>query len=71
MRITIRVIPRAKKERVEKSHNGLKVYVSQAPVDGKANKRLLEVLAAHLKVKRSSLSIVKGTTSRDKIIEIK
>jgi uncharacterized protein (TIGR00251 family) len=71
MKIKLRVIPRAKKERVEESASGLRVYVNQPAVEGKANKRLLEVLAAYLKVRKSSLSIIKGKTSRDKIIEIK
>ena len=70
MKIRVRVIPKAKKERVEGFGDGLKVYVNAPALEGKANKRLLEVLALHLKVKKTSLRIIKGETSRNKIIEI-
>jgi len=70
MRISVRVVPNARKERVEAFASGLKVYVTAPAIEGKANKRLIEVLSKHLKVRKSSLSIVKGTSSRDKIIEV-
>ncbi|MBN2120719.1 MAG: DUF167 domain-containing protein [Candidatus Omnitrophica bacterium] len=70
MMLKVRVVPRAKKEKIEEFQQGLKVYVTAPALEGKANKRLLEVLATHLKVKKSSLKIIKGQTSRDKIIEI-
>ena len=70
MKIKVRVIPKAKKEGVEGFGDGLKVYVSAPALEGKANKRLLEVLASHLGVKKSSLAIIKGKTSRNKVIEI-
>ena len=70
MRIQVRVVPNAKKERVESFASGLKVYVTAPALEGKANKRLIQVLSRHLKVKKSCLSIVRGETSRDKIIEV-
>ena len=71
MKIQVRVVPQAKKERVEPFGSGLKVYVRQPALEGRANKRLIEILSKHLNVRKSSLSIVKGATSRDKIIEVK
>lgn len=70
MIIKIRVVPKAKKEKVESFSDGLKVYVSKPALKDQANKRLIEVLAEHLKVRKSSLSIIKGHTSKDKLIEI-
>lgn len=70
MKIKVRVIPRAKKEKVEEFGEGLKIYVAAPALEGKANKRVLEVLALHLEIKKSSLTIVKGKTSRDKIVEV-
>jgi len=68
--IQVRVIPRAKKNRVEKFGSGLKAYLTVPPVEGKANKALLEALAGHLKVKKSQLRIIRGRKSRDKIIGV-
>ena len=70
MRIKIKVIPGAKKERVERGPDFLKVYLTQPPVEGKANKRLIEVLAEHFDVKKYQVNIVAGHKSRQKIVEI-
>ena len=71
MRLSVKVQPRSSNSRVEKKADGsLKVYLQTAPVDGKANKALIEVLAEYLKVRKKDISIVTGETSRKKIIEI-
>jgi uncharacterized protein (TIGR00251 family) len=70
-RYRIRVIPRASRNQVILSDSGeLKVKLTAPPVDGKANEALLEVLADHFKIRKSSLKIHSGATSRNKIIEI-
>jgi uncharacterized protein (TIGR00251 family) len=67
--VLIRLAPRAAKNRIGGEHNGrLKVSVTSPPVDGKANKHLIKLLSARLKVARTNLSIVAGETSRDKTI---
>jgi uncharacterized protein (TIGR00251 family) len=70
MRIKVRVVPRAKREKIEEFDEGLKVYVTKPALRGEANRRLLEILAPYFKVKKSCLRIIKGQTSRDKIIEL-
>ena len=70
MKIKVKVFPKAKKERVEEFGEGLKIYVAPPALEGKANKRMLEALAAHLKIKKSALKIIKGKTSRDKVVEV-
>ena len=67
----MRVTPLAKKERVEKVSGGFKVYVCAPASEGKANKRLEKVLSAYLKVKKSSIKILKGAKSRNKVVEIR
>ncbi len=69
MRIGVRVVARAKRNDVRREGAGYKVYLTQAPVDGKANKALLDLLAGYLGTKKSQLSIVSGLKSRDKVIE--
>ena len=47
-----------------------KVYLTAPPVDGKANQALIKFLAKHYNVSKSSIEIIKGEKSRNKIIEI-
>ena len=69
--IHIRVVPNAKKNEVKKFSNGFKVYLTAPPVEGRANKMLLKILADEFSLKKSQLSIARGVNSRDKIIRIK
>ena len=70
MRLSVKVIPQAKKDRIVEEPGRLKVYLTAPPVDGKANEALIEVLAARFKVKRSQVKIVKGQKGRLKIVDI-
>lgn len=71
MRIQIRVRTRSKKQAVEDCGNGLYVVrVHAVPEDGKANDAVIGLLADFFDVGKSHVQIVKGITSRDKIIEI-
>ena len=69
--INIKVIPRARKNDVIEFAGGFKVYLTAPPTEGKANKALLEVLARHLNLKKSQLTIIKGEKSRNKVIRVK
>jgi uncharacterized protein (TIGR00251 family) len=51
--------------------DALKVKVHAPPVGGAANDELIEILAAEFQVKKPSIKIARGHSSRDKIIEIK
>jgi uncharacterized protein (TIGR00251 family) len=69
--ITVKVQPRSPKPGVEKTGgNEYKVRVGAAPDKGKANEELIEVLAAFFDVPKSSLRVLRGTTSRVKLISI-
>ena len=46
----------------------LRVRVTATATDGKANKAVVKLLAKHLGVAPSSIEIVRGHTSRDKLI---
>ena len=48
----------------------LQVRVSAPPVKGEANKELCDFLSHALGISKSSLTIIKGHTSRNKIIAI-
>lgn len=71
MKISVRVIPNAKLPKVEKNHDDtLKVWVKGKPFHGEATAEVIEVLSDYYKIPKSLIKVVKGFTSRNKIIEI-
>ncbi len=68
MNINVRVIPKAKLNKITVESNGdLKVHTTTAPEDGKANEAVIKLLANHLGVAKSKLKLLRGGTSRDKV----
>jgi len=71
-RLEIRVQPRARRNAIKNESEGaLKVAVTAAPVEGKANAACIELLAKLLKLPKSSFSIAAGQTSRSKVVRIR
>ncbi len=68
--LKVRVIPKSKREGVEKEGDLLVVKVRDPPVSGRANRRLIEVLSDYLGIPKSKIEIVKGLKSREKIIKV-
>lgn len=67
----IKVITNARQNRVEKIRDDLfKVYTSVKPEKGKANESVIKLLAEHLKVAKSRLSIKSGEKARNKVIKV-
>ena len=85
MKINVHITPNAKKSEVLGEEHDLsrfdsarrvggktlKIKISAPPVEGKANKELVNILSKHFKVSKSKISVVSGHKSRNKIIEIK
>ena len=71
MRIYVKVTPRAGKNEVLKVSDGeYKVKVTAVPEKGKANESLIELLAYHFAVPKSSVRIIAGRSTRTKIVDI-
>ncbi|PIU79238.1 MAG: hypothetical protein COS72_01075 [Candidatus Moranbacteria bacterium CG06_land_8_20_14_3_00_43_56] len=71
MRIYVKVTPRAGKNEVLKISEGeYRVKVTAPPEKGKANEKVVALLAYHLAVPKSSIKIIAGKTARIKIIDI-
>ena len=68
--IQVRVIPNAKRNEIKKENKGLKVYLTAPPVEGKANKLLIEILARYFNCRKSNLRIIKGARAKNKLISI-
>jgi uncharacterized protein (TIGR00251 family) len=70
-RLQVRLLPRASQNRILTRHgDAIKVQVHAPPVEGAANDALIDVLAAALDVPRRSIHILRGVTSRTKLVEI-
>ncbi|MBN3033845.1 MAG: DUF167 domain-containing protein [Candidatus Saganbacteria bacterium] len=70
MMISVRVVPRARQNKVVEEADRLKVYLTAPPVEGKANEALIEVLAKHFGVKKRRLRLLRGEKGRDKVVEL-
>ncbi len=55
---------------VELDSQTLKVYVSEPPVDGKANEALMAALKQYFHVPKSAIQIISGTASRRKRVSV-
>lgn len=70
MRITVKVFPKSKVESVVEKDGLYTVRVNATAVNNQANEAVIKVLAEHFKTAKSNVEIVKGFTSRFKVIEI-
>lgn len=70
--LRIHLAPRASSERVMGVHNSaLKIAVSAPPVDGAANQALIKYLAKLFKIPQSKVELIKGETSKQKVLLLK
>ena len=70
--IKVKVQPRAPRTEIVGEHAGtLKLRVAAPPVDGKANEECRRFLAKLFGVSATSVEIISGETSRDKVIRIR
>ena len=71
MKIEIHVKPNARKQGIEKSADGsYKVSVTATPEGGRANAAVIELLAEYFGIPKSSIIILRGKTSRKKLVEV-
>ena len=69
--INIKAIPRSNVSHIEEDLMGnLKVRVKAPPINGQANQELIGLLAEYYNVSKSQIEIIKGRTSRNKVIRI-
>ncbi len=69
--LAVKVTPNASRNEIIGFTGGvLQVRIAASPVKGKANKELTDFLSKALGVRKSSISIIKGQTSRNKVIAI-
>ena len=77
MKLALKVTPGARKNAIlgwEEDYpqvgRVLKLKIAAPPVEGKANKEIVQFLAKALQVSKSSVEVVHGTSGRIKLVEI-
>jgi uncharacterized protein YggU (UPF0235/DUF167 family) len=69
--IRVRVKPRSSVSALEETSDGTYIArLKSAPVEGEANKELVELVARHFGCSKSSISIKSGATARTKLLKI-
>ena len=69
--LRVRLTPKGRRNEVIRREAGvLYVRVAAPPVDGAANKALIELLSSALKVPKSRIAFQTGETSREKTLRI-
>lgn len=69
--IKLKISPNASRNEIIKTDEGVKVKITAQPIDGKANKCLIEFLSKIFKVPKTSIEILRGETSKEKTLLIK
>lgn len=71
LRLRVRVDPRSSRPGIGRVHdNHLRVRLSSAPVEGKANGELIGMLAKILGLRKNQIEIVTGENSRQKTLRL-
>ncbi len=69
--INIKVAPRSSRSGITGSYSdGLKVRLTSPPVEGKANRELIEVLAKEFSIRKKDVEILSGEKSKNKIVKL-
>lgn len=68
----MRITPRASRNEIHEilDDGTVKIRITAPPVDGQANKAIIDFLSDVLNVPKSKLEIVAGQTGKDKIIAV-
>jgi uncharacterized protein (TIGR00251 family) len=70
-RLAVRVQPRSRSNEIASERAGaLILKVTAPPVGGKANDAVRRLIAKRLRVPAGRVSIVRGESSRDKLVEV-
>ncbi len=71
MKLHVRVKPNSKIEEVAGDGGEFLVKVKEPPEKGKANRAVIRLLAGHFNVPQSSVKILGGLRSKNKLIEVR
>ena len=69
--LKIKVEPRSSRRGISGiAGDTVKIKVHSPPVEGAANKEVIEILSAELDIRKTAIRILTGRKSREKVVEI-
>ncbi len=71
LKVKLKISPNASKNEIIKSETEVKIKLTDQPIEGKANKCLVEFLSKQFKIPKSNIEILKGETGREKTLLFK
>ena len=69
--VNLKIIPNSSKNELIIADEFIKVKITAQPIENKANKALIEYLSKFLKIPKTNIEIIRGSTSKDKTILLK
>lgn len=71
MKIFVKIKPNSKIEKIKKIDSShFEVWIKEPPQEGRANKRLIQLMSGYFKVSKQRISIIAGETSKNKILQV-
>lgn len=70
MLLKVKVISKASCDSLVQVGDALKIKITAAPEKGKANQRVIKLIAEHFGVAKSQIEIISGLTSHQKLVKI-
>lgn len=70
MKYSVKVHAGSKLEKIEITNDFIELWLRARAHDGEANARIIEILAKNFHVAKNQIKILKGLTSKNKIVEI-
>ena len=71
MKISVRVKPQAREEKIEKKgENNYLVWVKAKAIEGKANQAVIKILSEYFDITKDRVILIKGKKARDKIFTV-
>ena len=69
--VQFKISPNSSRNEIIRTEEGVKIKITAQPIDGKANKALVEYLSKEFKIAKTYIEIVKGTTNKEKTVLFK
>lgn len=69
--VNLKIVPNSSKNDIVLENEFIKVKITAQPIEGKANKALIEFFAKRFKIPKTNIEIVKGEISKEKTVFLK
>lgn len=68
--INLKVIPRSSVNKFEKNGDEYRLKIKSPPVDGKANKEIVDFLSDYFSISKKNVIIERGELSKNKVVRL-